>query len=378
MTLTPAGVRAAMPELRLAGCRPGPRPSRPRGNLSCDIAGLPSTRGVPGAAPAPFAGGRSQLAAGNGSDDQRMTGLMDEGPRLLRGGPVAAHIREQVAADVRAFVAEHGFAPALAVLVVGADAPSLVYLHKILDGCRLVGIGDRLVELPADASEPDVSSALRDLQADPRVAGIIVQQPLPRGIGLRAVIDALDPARDIDGIHPLNAGLLSLGYDGFLPATAHASVEILRQSGIEISGRHCVVIGRSNVIGKPVGLLMLRENATVTICHSRTADLPAIVRTADIVIVAIGRAGFVTGDMLRPGAVVVDVGINVVEGRLVGDVDFESAARVASAITPVPGGVGPLTNAILLTHLVQAARAQASGSVPLGAHSLAIPTPEAR
>ena len=307
-----------------------------------------------------------------------MTSFMDEGPRLLRGGPVATAIREQVAADVAAFKAEYGWAPTLAVLVVGADAPSLVYLHKILDGCRLVGIGDRLVELPADASEGDVSEALAGLQADPRVAGIIVQQPLPRTIGLRAVIDTLDPMRDIDGIHPLNAGLLSLGYDGFLPATAHASVEILKQSGIPIVGKHCVVVGRSNVIGKPASLLMLRENATVTVCHSKTQDLPGIVRTADIVIVAIGKANFVKGDWLKPGAVVVDVGINVVDGKLVGDVEFESAAKVASAITPVPGGVGPLTNAILLTHLVRAARARATGNIPLGAHSLAVPAPEAK
>jgi methylenetetrahydrofolate dehydrogenase (NADP+)/methenyltetrahydrofolate cyclohydrolase len=302
--------------------------------------------------------------------------LMDEGPRLLRGGPVATAIREQVAADVAGFRAEFGYQPVLAVLVVGADAPSLVYLHKILDGCRLVGIGDRLVELPADSTEADVSAALRTLQADPKVAGIIVQQPLPKGIALRAVIDTLDPMRDIDGIHPLNAGLLSLGYDGFLPATAHASVEILKQSGIPISGKHCVVIGRSNVIGKPAGMLMVRENATVTICHSKTQDLPGIVRTADIVIVAIGRANFVKGDWLKPGAVVVDVGINVVDGKLVGDVDFESASLVASAITPVPGGVGPLTNAILLTHLVRAARDHAAGRVPLGAHSLAVSIPE--
>jgi methylenetetrahydrofolate dehydrogenase (NADP+)/methenyltetrahydrofolate cyclohydrolase len=253
-----------------------------------------------------------------------------------------------------------------------------VYLHKILDGCRLVGIGDKLVELPADATEDDVSGALRTLQADPKIAGIIVQQPLPKGIPLRVVIDTLDPMRDIDGIHPLNAGLLSLGYDGFLPATAHASVEILKHSGIQINGKHCVVVGRSNVIGKPAGLLMLRENATVTICHSKTEDLPSIIRTADIVIVAIGKANFVTGDMLKRGAVVVDVGINVVEGKLVGDVHFDSAVRVASAITPVPGGVGPLTNAILLTHLVQAARAKATGSIPLGAHSLAVSTPEAK
>jgi methylenetetrahydrofolate dehydrogenase (NADP+)/methenyltetrahydrofolate cyclohydrolase len=304
--------------------------------------------------------------------------MTDDGPRLLRGGPIATVIREQVAADVATFKAEFGYAPALAVLVVGKDAPSAVYLHKILDGCRLVGIEDRLVELGADATEADIAEALRDLQRDPHVAGIITQMPLPAGIGLRAVIDVLDPMRDIDGIHPLNAGLLSLGYDGFLPATAHASIEILKQSGIDISGRRAVVIGRSNVIGKPAALLLLRENATVTVCHSKTVDLPSIIRTADIVVVAIGRANFVTGDMLKAGAVVVDVGINVVEGRLTGDVDFASASPVASAITPVPGGVGPLTNAILLTHLVRAARHQATGLIPLGAHSLAVAMPEAR
>jgi methylenetetrahydrofolate dehydrogenase (NADP+)/methenyltetrahydrofolate cyclohydrolase len=304
--------------------------------------------------------------------------MTDDGPRLLRGGPIAAVIREQVAADVATFKADFGYTPALAVLVVGKDAPSAVYLHKILDGCRLVGIEDRLVELGSDATEADIAEALRELQRDPHVAGIIVQMPLPAGIGLRAVIDVLDPMRDIDGIHPLHAGLLSLGYDGFLPATAHASIEILKQSGIDISGRRAVVIGRSNVIGKPAALLLLRENATVTVCHSKTVDLPSIIRTADIVVVAIGRANFVTGDMLKAGAVVVDVGINVVEGRLTGDVDFASASLVASAITPVPGGVGPLTNAILITHLVQAARDQATGLVPLGAHSLAVAMPEAR
>jgi methylenetetrahydrofolate dehydrogenase (NADP+)/methenyltetrahydrofolate cyclohydrolase len=221
-----------------------------------------------------------------------------------------------------------------------------------------------------------VSDALRGLQADNHVAGIITQMPLPKGIPLRAVIDVLDPLRDIDGIHPLNAGLLSLGYDGFLPATAHASIEILKQSGIEIAGRRAVVVGRSNVIGKPAALLLVREHATVTICHSKTENLPDVIRSADIVVVAIGRANFVTGEMLKPGAVVVDVGINVVDGKLVGDVEYESASQVASAITPVPGGVGPLTNAILLTHLVRAARDQASGLIPLGAHSLAVAMPE--
>jgi methylenetetrahydrofolate dehydrogenase (NADP+)/methenyltetrahydrofolate cyclohydrolase len=296
------------------------------------------------------------------------------GPRLLRGGPIAAEVREAVAADVVAFREVHGFSPALAVVIVGRDAPSTVYLHKILDGCRSVGIVDRLVELPEDSGPARVAAAITGLNDDPTVAGIIVQMPLPPAIPLRTVIDVLDPAKDIDGIHPLNAGLLALGYEGFLPATAHAAVEILKRSGIELEGRRAVVIGRSNIVGKPAALLLLREHATVTICHSRTVDLARQVRDAEIVIVAVGRPGLITGEMLRPGAVVVDVGINVRDGRIVGDVDAASAASVVSAIAPVPGGVGPLTNAILLTHLMRAARNQAEGRVALGSRSMA-PTP---
>jgi len=184
--------------------------------------------------------------------------------------------------------------------------------------------------------------------------------PLPPTIRLRAVIDAIDPAKDIDGIHPLNAGLLRLGYDGFLPATAHAAVEILRRSGITIAGQDAVVIGRSAVVGMPTAFLLVKEDATVSVCHRRTRDLAGHVRRADIVVVAAGKPGLVTGAMLKPGAVVVDVGINVVDGRIVGDVDFDSAVDVAAAITPVPGGVGPLTNALLLTHLIRAAERQSA------------------
>jgi methylenetetrahydrofolate dehydrogenase (NADP+)/methenyltetrahydrofolate cyclohydrolase len=292
------------------------------------------------------------------------------GARLLRGGEIAAQVRESVAADVAAFRAEHGFAPALAIVIAGKDAPSTVYLHKILDGCRLVGIADRLVELPADCSAEQMAATLSGLSADPEVAGIIVQQPLPKAIPLRAVIDALDPARDIDGIHPLNAGLLALGYEGFLPATAHAAVELLKRSAIPLAGRRAVVVGRSNVVGKPAALLLVREDCTVTVCHSRTPDLAEELRTADIVVVAVGRPGLITGAMLKPGAVVIDVGINVVDGKLVGDVDFASAAPVCSAIAPVPGGVGPLTNAILLTHLMRAARNLAEGRLDAGTRSL--------
>ena len=294
---------------------------------------------------------------------------MTEGPtaRRLEGGPIATEIRAAVAEDVATFTAARGRPPALAVVIVGRDAPSTVYLEQILRGCAKVGIDARFVELEGEATETAVVSTIRELNNDPRVDGVIVQMPLPRTIRLRSVIDAIDPAKDIDGIHPLNAGLLRLGYDGFLPATAHASVEILRRSGIEIAGQDAVVVGRSAVVGMPAAFLLVKEDATVTVCHTRTRDLAAKVRQADIVVVAAGHPGLVTGEMLKPGAVVVDVGINIVDGRIVGDVEFESAARVASAITPVPGGVGPLTNALLLTHLIRAAERQASATEPASA-----------
>ena len=280
--------------------------------------------------------------------------------RLLEGGPIAAEIRAAVAEDVETFTRTQGRPPGLAVVIIGRDAPSTVYLEQILRGCAKVGIDARFVELEGEATEESVVAAIRELNADPTVDGVIVQMPLPATIRLRAVIDVIDPRKDIDGIHPLNAGLLRLGYDGFLPATAHAAVEILRRSGIEIAGKDALVIGRSAVVGMPAAFLLVKEDATVTVSHSRTRDLPAHVRRAEIVVVAAGHPGLVTGSMLKPGAVVVDVGINVVDGHIRGDVDFESARQVASAITPVPGGVGPLTNALLLTHLIRAAERQAA------------------
>lgn len=275
--------------------------------------------------------------------------------RLLEGGPIAAEIRAAVAEDVASFTASQGRPPGLAVVIIGRDAPSAVYLEQILRGCAKVGIAARFAELEGEATEASIVARIRELNADPEVDGVIVQMPLPRNIRLRSVVDAIDPAKDIDGIHPLNAGLLRLGYDGFLPATAHAAVEILRRSAIEIEGKDAVVIGRSAVVGMPAAFLLVKEDATVTVCHSRTTDLAAHVRRADIVVVAAGHPGLISGAMLKPGAVVVDVGINMVEGRLVGDVDFASAREVASAITPVPGGVGPMTITMLLANTVESA-----------------------
>ena len=285
------------------------------------------------------------------------------GPRLLAGSPIAAEIRAGLTRDFAAFKERWGSAPTLAVVLVGADAPSAVYLQQILRTCAKVGVEGRLVEIGSNATPDAVCEEIERLNADPAVAGIIVQMPLPAHIPLRTVIDSIDPAKDIDGIHPRNAGLLSLGYDGFLPATAQASVEILKRSGIQIAGKRVVVIGRSNVVGKPAALLLVREHGTVTVLHSKTRDLGHHTRDAEILIVAAGKPGLVTGDMLSAGVVVVDVGINVVPDgqggqKLVGDVDFESAKDVASAITPVPGGVGPLTNALLLSHLLRAATDQ--------------------
>ena len=287
------------------------------------------------------------------------------GPRLLAGGAIAVEMRAGLAVDFAAFKDRWGHTPTLAVVLVGADAPSAVYLQQILKTCEKVGAHGRLVELGSDVTPDALCNEIENLNADPSVAGIIVQMPLPAHIPLRTVIDSIDPAKDIDGIHPRNAGLLSLGYDGFLPATAQASVEILKRSGIEIAGKRVVVIGRSNVVGKPAALLLMREHGTVTVLHSKTRDLAHHTRDAEILIVAAGKPGLVTGQMLSPGVVVVDVGINVVPDgtgavRLVGDVEYESAKDVVAAITPVPGGVGPLTNALLLTHLLRAATDQAN------------------
>jgi methylenetetrahydrofolate dehydrogenase (NADP+) / methenyltetrahydrofolate cyclohydrolase len=283
--------------------------------------------------------------------------------RRLEGAPFASEIRERVAADVAEYVKDHGHPPGLAVVVCGRSAPSMVYLERILKGCAQVGVAGSLVDIDLPGDDPEaqaaeLTAAIHRLNDDPRVNGIIVQMPLPEGVGLRTVIDAIEPLKDIDGIHPLNAGLLRLGYEGFVPATAHAALEMIHRSGVEVTGADAVVIGRSPVVGMPLSFMLTKEDATVTTCHSRTRDLAAKVRAADIVVTAAGHPGLVTGDMLKPGAVVIDVGINVVDGRIVGDVDFESAEAVASAITPVPGGIGPLTNALLLSHLMRAAQRQ--------------------
>lgn len=296
--------------------------------------------------------------------------------RLLFGSPIATEIRAGVKADIAAFRELNGYPPGLAVVIVGADAPSAVYLQQILRSCHKVGIEGRLVELSGEVSGAHLRRRILELNGDPLISGIIVQMPLPPEIPLSVVTDAIDPDKDVDGIHPLNAGRLLLGHPGFVPTTAQAAVELLKRSGIELRGREVVVVGRSNVVGKPAAVLLTREDATVTVCHSRTADLAGHIARADVVLVAAGHPGLITGSMLKPGATVIDVGINVInQGEpteaIVGDVDFESVRGVAGAITPVPGGVGPVTNALLMTHVLQAALAQAKAArsstvIPIG------------
>jgi methylenetetrahydrofolate dehydrogenase (NADP+)/methenyltetrahydrofolate cyclohydrolase len=281
--------------------------------------------------------------------------------RRLEGAPFASEIRERVASDVAAYTNDHGHPPGLTVVVCGRSAPSMVYLERILKACAQVGIESALVDVEGEdveTQEANLTTAIHGLNDDPRVNGIIVQMPLPKGVSLKVVVDAIEPLKDIDGIHPLNAGLLRLGYEGFIPATAHAALEMIHRSGVEVRGADAVVVGRSPVVGMPLAFMLTKEDATVTVCHSKSRDLADKVRRADIVVVAAGVPGLVTGAMLKPGVVVIDVGINVVEGRIVGDVDFATAEPVASAITPVPGGVGPLTNALLLSHLMRAAQRQ--------------------
>ncbi len=281
--------------------------------------------------------------------------------KVLDGRPLAAEMRRNVRRQLGAFKRTYGFSPVLAAVMVGRERASSVYVEQILRSTRAVEVPSRVVELPRQTTAEELRRAIEELNADPEVAGIIVQQPLPRHIPLSTVTDTILPAKDIDGIHPLNAGLMTLGYEGFLPACAEAAVDIPKFYGYDLEGKRAVVIGRSNVVGKPVQLLLVREHCTVTVCHRRTRNLEAEVKRSDVVVTAAGAAGLVTGDMLMPGALVIDVGINVVRGGIVGDVDYDSASAVAEAITPVPGGVGPVTNAVLLEHLVRAARWQQMG-----------------
>ncbi|MEP6784823.1 MAG: bifunctional methylenetetrahydrofolate dehydrogenase/methenyltetrahydrofolate cyclohydrolase FolD [Sphingomonadales bacterium] len=262
-------------------------------------------------------------------------------------------------AEVAAGVAMLGRAPGLAVVLVGEDPASAVYVRSKGKACREAGMTSVEHRLPAETTQADLLALVRQLNADPAIDGILVQLPLPAHINANAVIATIDPDKDVDGFHPVNVGRLASGLQGFVPCTPLGSMILLKDVRGSLSGLDAVVIGRSNIVGKPMAQLLIAESATVTIAHSRTRDLPDLVRRADLVIAAVGQPAMVRGDWIKPGATVIDVGINRVDGKLVGDVAFEEAVKVAGAITPVPGGVGPMTIACLLSNtLVSAQRRQ--------------------
>lgn len=277
---------------------------------------------------------------------------------IIDGNKVSSEIRAELAAQV-AELKSQGITPGLAVVLVGENPASQVYVRMKEKGCAETGIESIKHELSEDTSEAELLNLVAELNADPKVNGILVQLPVPKQIDERKVLLAIDPGKDVDGFHPLNVGALMIGNTVFPPCTPRGVIELLKRYGLDIKGKNAVVVGRSNIVGKPVAMLLLHENATVEVCHSRTDDLAAHTRRADILIAAIGKPRFITADMIKPGAYVIDVGVNRLDEGLVGDVDFEAAKEVAGAITPVPGGVGPMTIAMLLTNTVRAAKQQA-------------------
>jgi methylenetetrahydrofolate dehydrogenase (NADP+) / methenyltetrahydrofolate cyclohydrolase len=281
----------------------------------------------------------------------------------IDGKAIAAKVRADVAADVARIKAEHGFVPGLAVVLVGEDPASSVYVRNKAKQTVECGMESFEHKLDESVTEEFLLDLVAKLNADPRVHGILVQMPLPKHINSLKVLESIDPGKDVDGFHPMNVGKLSIGERALAPCTPVGSIILAKSVQHNLSGLDAVVVGRSNIVGKPMAQLLLKENCTVTICHSRTRDLPAVVRRADLVIAAIGKPEFVQGDWIKPGAIVIDVGINRVlkpdgKGKLVGDVAYEAAAQHASAITPVPGGVGPMTIACLLKNTVEAALMQ--------------------
>jgi methylenetetrahydrofolate dehydrogenase (NADP+)/methenyltetrahydrofolate cyclohydrolase len=281
--------------------------------------------------------------------------------QIIDGKAMAAKVREAVAADVAALKRETGVTAGLAVVIVGDDPASHVYVRNKARSTVEVGMQSFEHRLPETTSEPELLDLIARLNRDASVHGILVQLPLPGQIDSRRVIEAIDPDKDVDGFHPVNVGRLSAGERSLVPCTPSGCIILAKSVRADLKGVEAVVVGRSNIVGKPVAQLLLREDCTVTIAHSRTRDLPAVVRRADLVIAAVGRPEMVRGDWIKPGAIVIDVGINRVEGaggkaKLVGDVAFDEAVKTAGAITPVPGGVGPMTIACLLQNTVIAAR----------------------
>lgn len=278
---------------------------------------------------------------------------------VIDGKAVAAEIREGLKIEVEAFKAEFGREPGLAVVIVGDDPASRTYVNNKKKGCAELGMYSEEYALPEATTQPELVELVKKLNCDPKIDGILVQLPVPKHMDADAVISTIDPKKDVDGFHPVSVGNLFIGRPCLKSCTPAGIMELIKRSGIDLTGKHAVVVGRSNIVGKPVSILLLEKHATVTICHSRTKDLAAVCRTADVLVAAVGKAKLIKGDWLKPGAVVIDVGTNKVEGskKLVGDVDFDEAVEVAGWITPVPGGVGPMTITMLMSNTLKAARA---------------------
>ncbi len=284
--------------------------------------------------------------------------------RIIDGKAVSARVRAEVADSVEAFEAEHETVPGLATVLVGDDPASHVYVGNKIKACEEAGVRSFHHGLDAGVSQADLLNLIAALNSDDDVDGILVQMPLPDTLDQDAVVAAIDSAKDVDGLTAISAGLLAQGRPGLVPCTPLGVMELLRDAGAEVSGAHAVVVGRSILVGRPMAALLTNASATVTVCHSRTRDLGAVCRGADILIAAVGSARMIQGDWVAPGAAVIDVGINRTESGLVGDVDFEAAAEIAGAITPVPGGVGPMTIAMLLRNTLDAARSRRLSAAP--------------
>ena len=280
--------------------------------------------------------------------------------KLIDGKAIAAEIRGEIAADAARFKEENGYAPGLAVVIVGNDPASCVYVRNKHRACEEVGFYSEGYELPADTDEATLLALIDRLNKDEKIHGILVQLPLPKHLDEEKILLAIDPRKDVDAFHPYNVGKIMIGNYDFLPCTPAGVMELLRRSGVEIAGKECVVVGRSNIVGKPQAMLLLQANGTVTICHSRTKDLKEVCRRADILVAAIGKPEFFDASYVKEGAVVIDVGMNrrPADNKLCGDVDFASVAPIASAITPVPGGVGPMTITMLMKNTLTAAEKQ--------------------
>lgn len=277
---------------------------------------------------------------------------------LIDGKKVAASIREEVKAEV-AQLREQGIAPKLSVILVGDDPASVVYARSKEKACGNVGIDFELTVMPGTTPEDEVVALIEKLNKDDNVHGIMIELPLPKGMSKQRVLEAVAPIKDVDGVHPINRGYILSNSEGLFPATPQSCIEIMLRSGIEIKGKHAVLVGRGETVGKPLVFMMLNQNATVTICHTKTKDLAYHTRQADILIAAVGRAKMITADMIKPGAIVVDAGINEKEGGgICGDVDFENAEKVAGAISPVPGGVGSLTTVLIQKNVLKAIKLQ--------------------